>query len=139
MYTAQETSLKIKEIAKLKGITIKKMLSDCNLGVNYISQMGKGKQPNIENLKSIAEYLETTTDELLGIISINDNNYENLKNNVINTINGVNNGNNTIGYIVSKNNNLDEMTEELIKAFQSMSFTDKMDVMNYVLNKTKGE
>ncbi|MDE5754585.1 MAG: helix-turn-helix domain containing protein [Oscillospiraceae bacterium] len=31
----------------------------------------------------------------------------------------------------------DEMTAELIRAFQSMSFVDKMEVMNAVLKKTK--
>ncbi|MDE5769254.1 MAG: Arc family DNA-binding protein [Oscillospiraceae bacterium] len=36
-----------------------------------------------------------------------------------------------------KDKQLDEMTAELIKAFQSMSFVDKMEIMNAVLEKTK--
>lgn len=31
----------------------------------------------------------------------------------------------------------DEMTAELIRAFQSMSFVDKMEIMNAVLEKTR--
>lgn len=113
MYTTQETAMKIKEIAKSQNITVKKMLEDCNLGVNYVSQMAKGKQPNMANLKIIAEYLETDTDTLLGIVSTDNENHD--KN--------------------SRYDSLDEMSQELLKRFQQLSFDDKLEVFNYIKNK----
>ena len=111
MYTAQETAIKIKEIAKQNKITIKRMLSDCDLNINYISEMAKGKQPTLKNLEKIATYLETTTDELLGVTPIEQ------KNQVLNM------------------NNQDEMINELVKRFQELSFDDKLEVFNYIKNK----
>lgn len=108
MYTAQETALKIKEIAKQKNITIKKMLTDCDLNINYISEMAKGKQPTMKNLEKIALYLNATTDELLGVTSLKT------KNQVISMT------------------PQDEMLSELIKRFQRLSFDDKLDVFNYI-------
>lgn len=66
MYTAQETAKKIKETAKQKGIKIKNMLSTCDLGINAISEMAKGKTMSFTKLAKIADYLEVTTDYLLG-------------------------------------------------------------------------
>lgn len=108
MYTAQETALKIKEIAKQKNITIKKMLSDCDLNIKYISEMAKGKQPTIKNLEKIALYLNSTTDELLGVTSLET-------------------GNQVISMTPQ-----DEMLSELVKRFQKLSFDDKLDVFNYI-------
>lgn len=108
MYTAQETALKIKEIAKQKNITIKRMLSDCGLNINYISEMAKGKQPTMKNLEKIAFYLNSTTDELLGVTSLK--------------------GNNQVASMTSQ----DEMLSELVKRFQRLSFDDKLDVFNYI-------
>ena len=111
MYTAQETAIKIKEIAKQNKITIKRMLSDCDLNINYISEMAKGKQPTLKNLEKIATYLETTTDELLGVTPIEQ------KNQVLNM------------------NSQDEMSQELLKRFQELSFDDKIEVFTYIKNK----
>lgn len=108
MYTAQETALKIKEIAKQKGITIKKMLNDCDLNINYISEMAKGKQPTMKNLEKIAVYLNSTIDELLGVTSVET------ENQVVNVM------------------PQDEMLYELVRRFQRLSFDDKLDVFNYI-------
>ncbi|MDE6102201.1 MAG: helix-turn-helix transcriptional regulator [Ruminococcus sp.] len=108
MYTAQETALKIKEIAKQKNITIKKMLNDCDLNINYISGMANGKQPTMKNLEKIALYLNTTIDELLGVTSLKT------KNQPISVT------------------PQDEMLSELVKRFQRLSFDDKLDVFNYI-------
>lgn len=89
------------------------MLQDCNLGVNYISQMAKGKQTNIANLEIIAKYLQTDADILLGIVSTNNENHD----------------------IKSQDNSLDEMSKELLKRFQQLSFDDKLEVFNYIKNK----
>ncbi len=103
MYSTQETAVKIKEIAKQKNITIKKMLSDCELNINYISGMANGKRPTMKNLEKIALYLNVTPDELLGVTSTEKS--------------------------ISPQ---DEMLLELIKRFQRLSFNDKLDVFNYI-------
>ena len=108
MYTAQKTALKIKEIAKQKNITIKRMLSDCDLNINYISEMAKGKQPTMKNLEKIAVYLNSTTDELLGVTSLETDNQ-----------------------VISMTPQ-DEMLSELVRRFQRLSFDDKLDVFNYI-------
>lgn len=112
MYTAQETAIKIKEIAKQNKITIKKMLSDCDLNINYISEMAKGKQSTLKNLEKIATYLETTTDELLGVTPISQK-----------------------SQVKNMSYQQDEMINELVKRFQQLSFDDKLEVFNYIKNK----
>lgn len=66
MYNSQETSNKIKQVAKQKNITLKKMLSDCGLGINLISQMAKGHAASAANLLKIADYLNVSVDYLVG-------------------------------------------------------------------------
>ena len=104
MYSTQETAAKIKEIAKQKNVTIKKMLSDCDLNINYISGMTKGKRPTMKNLEKIALYLDVTPDELLGVTSLTE----------------------------KSTAAQDEMLLELVKRFQRLSFNDKLDVFNYI-------
>ncbi|MDE6781280.1 MAG: helix-turn-helix transcriptional regulator [Ruminococcus sp.] len=115
MYSTQETALKIKEIAKQKGITIKKMLSDCDLNINYISGMAKGKQPTMKNLKKIAVYLDVTTDELLGVTSLKAENQ-------------------SVSMMTQ-----DEMALEMLKQFNRLSVVDRSRVILYIddLNRKK--
>ncbi len=42
MYNLQEIAKRIKSKAKTNGTNLKTMLSDCELGINTISQMSKG-------------------------------------------------------------------------------------------------
>ena len=111
MYTAQETAIKIKEIAQQNNITIKRLLSECDLNINYISEMAKGKQPSMKNLEKIAEYLGVSVDELLGVKPL-DNQACNLM------------------------YQRDEMINELIKRFEQLSFDDKLAVFSYIKSKT---
>lgn len=51
---------------KKHGITAKKMLLDLGYSDNLISQWKKGSEPSAFKLKRIAEYLDVSTDYLLG-------------------------------------------------------------------------
>ena len=59
---------KLKELRKKKGYTQEKMSNLLEIGQSAYAQWENGRtQPNIEQLVKIAQILETTTDELLGI------------------------------------------------------------------------
>lgn len=66
MYNSQEIAKRIKLMAKSKKISLKNMLSDCELGINSISQMSKGNDMLSKNLAKIADYLDCSVDYLLG-------------------------------------------------------------------------
>lgn len=66
MYDSQQIANRIKEQAKEKGVSLKVMLTDCELGINTISQMAKGKDMLSKNLARIADYLGCSVDYLLG-------------------------------------------------------------------------
>lgn len=82
---------------------------------------------------STHDYLKISVDYLLGKTNEPNITYKNIHSS--NIVNG-NNGDNS-PLTVTETEQQDEMTKELIKAFQSMSFPDKMEIMNAVLEKTK--
>ena len=66
MYISANIATKIKEIAKLKNIPIGKMLTECQLGINTVSQLQGDKDILSKNLAKIADYLDCSVDYLLG-------------------------------------------------------------------------
>lgn len=66
MYNSQEIAKRIKLKAKINGTNLKTMLTDCDLGINTISQMSKGNDMLSKNLAKIADYLGCSVDYLLG-------------------------------------------------------------------------
>lgn len=66
MYSPQEIADKIKQLAKNKGLSLKQMLSDCELGINFVSQIASGSAITYINLAKIADYLGVSIDYLLG-------------------------------------------------------------------------
>ena len=66
MYITQEIAERIKNCAKSKNIKLKCMLSDCNLGINTISQFSKGKELSCISLAKIADCLDCSIDYLMG-------------------------------------------------------------------------
>ena len=134
VYTAQMTKERVKSLCKNKKINMEQMLIECSLGVNAIRQINDTKGMASFSLAKIADYLDCSVDYLLGRT---DN--PNINGNSViqssNIVNG-NNGDHS-PLTVTETEQQDEMIKELIKAFQSMSFTDKMEIMNAVLEKTK--
>ena len=67
MYNSQYVAVRIKTLAKIKKITVGKMLSDCDLNKNSLSTMQSGGYlPRTEALAKIADYLDCSVDYLLG-------------------------------------------------------------------------
>ena len=66
MYNAQELVERIKEQAKMQDELIKDVLAACDLNVNSLSQMTDKKGLSSFSLAKIADYLNCSTDYLLG-------------------------------------------------------------------------
>ena len=66
MYITQDIAFRIKSTAKLKQITMKQLLSECNLNINAVSEFSKGKNLSCVSLAKIADYLDCSVDYLLG-------------------------------------------------------------------------
>ena len=67
MYNSQSIALRIKQCTKENHITIKEMLSVCELSKNTLSSMlSGGSIPKADNLARIADYLDVSVDYLLG-------------------------------------------------------------------------
>lgn len=127
------------ELTQKKGITMYELSQKTNIQQSLLSNYKSGKKkPALENIIKLADFFNVSTDYLLGRTDS-----PNITKTYIggdnNGVQAIENSSVTISKSPELEKNKDEMTEELVKAFQSMSFTDKMDVMNYVLNKTKGE
>lgn len=116
----------------LQKISIRKMLKDIGLGVNSLSHMDNGSMPKADNLGKVADYLKVSVDYLLGRTE-NTTTYQNIQSS--NVVNG-NNGSYS-PLTVNETEHYDEMTSELVKAFKSLQFADKMDVLNFVMEKGK--
>lgn len=66
LYNSPYMANKIKEIAKVRNLTMKSILENCNLGSNTFSHMLHGKMIASDSLAKIADYLECSVDYLLG-------------------------------------------------------------------------
>lgn len=67
VYGTQEVAAVIKSFAKVRGVTIKQMLNDCQLSINTLSSMQSGGYyPRLEAIVRIADYLDVSVDYLLG-------------------------------------------------------------------------
>ena len=65
MYNSNNVAERIKNVAKQKGISVKKILEEVGLGFNTMSNM-KTSMPKADNLAKIADFLDCSVDYLLG-------------------------------------------------------------------------
>lgn len=65
MYNSDDIANRIRVLVKSKGISVKSMLSDLDMGVNTLQHM-KTSTPKSDTLARIADYLRTSVDYLLG-------------------------------------------------------------------------
>lgn len=65
MYVSSDIAIRIKSLAKAKGVSVKKLLEDVGLGYNTMSNL-KTSMPKADNLARIADYLDCSMDYLLG-------------------------------------------------------------------------
>lgn len=138
MYNEQETAFIIKQTAKTKNITIKQLLENCNLSINTVSELSKGKRMSYISFAKIAEALDCSMDYLMGRTDSPtvSGNYINGDNNVQAIRTG--NGDMTIHAEKQLSKGIDPTTEEFIKIFCNLDFDDKFEVMQLLMQK-RGE
>lgn len=133
MYNPQTTVIRIKALSESKSLKQKDINQKCGLNKNTINSSANSKMGlNAKALFDISNLLNCSTDYLLGrtdnpdmTITVNQTG-EHIEASPINAINNAGGSHN-------------EMTNELIKIFESMNFSNKMKVMNYVLELDKEE
>lgn len=130
MYNTQKTATRIKQEAKNKHISIKQLLSDCDLNINYISQYANGRDMTVSNLFAIADTLGVSVDYLLGRTD-----------DPTGTVKEVNNSYNKNGdHIVQTFGSTSELSRrdaELLQKVNSLDFSDYADLINYLNEKLK--
>ncbi len=66
LYKSSDVAERIKNLAKVRGVIIKDMLSDLTLGTNTLSNMRHGRMLSSDSLARIADYFGVSVDYLLG-------------------------------------------------------------------------
>jgi len=124
MYDSQNIAFLIKKTAKEKGISIKQLLEKCQLNINTISELSKGKQISYLNFATIADNLGISVDYLLGRTE------EPKKINYGVETYGDNNGD--IHNQVTQESKLDGISKEMLNKFEKLEFNDKVKVMSLI-------
>ena len=131
MYNAQTIRERLKERQKIKGVkNSDEMMEELDLGVNIIRQMSDKKGVGCFALAKIADYLDCSVDYLLGrtddphghsTVSIGGDN----NNNGTQAING------NVS-VTAHEKQPDSLTEQFLQQFDSLSFEDKLAIMQHV-------
>lgn len=66
MYSSESLAHKIKEELTIQKITQKRLLEECGLGINTLTKLSNGTDILVKNLVKIADFLNCSTDYLLG-------------------------------------------------------------------------
>jgi len=138
MRTAKEMSILIKQTLKEKNIPLNKMLSELDINLNLMSSMqNRGCYPRLEPLTNIADYLDLSVDYMLGRTDSNTivcDSSTNSNNCIIENSDNSIAGNNNV--IESKSDSdLSDIEREMISVFRSLDFSEKVDIMKYILDK----
>lgn len=127
----------IKERMKSTGITNKQLSENIqNVNVNTISQLAKGREISYITFANIAEFLNCSTDYLLGRTNnpnVSADTYINGDNNGVQAINNGNNSSFTVN-----GNTADKSTAELVELVESLPLVKKAEAVIY-LNKLKAK
>lgn len=59
-------TIQIKQLCKKKKIPVSKMLKDLEVSPSVINSWDKGKEPRLNTIIKIADYLETSIDYIVG-------------------------------------------------------------------------
>lgn len=65
MYDSNKVAERIKDLARIKGVSVRQILSSAGLGFNTMANM-KTSMPKADNLAKIADELGCSVDYLLG-------------------------------------------------------------------------
>lgn len=138
MYNSQIMVKRTRSIAKEKGIGIVKLHEICGMSRNAISQAEKSPGGmTTKNIYSIAEALDCSVDYLLGRTDKPKPEAEVIKDNHGSAFIGANVTELPVTIVQSDNHQLDEMQKELLHRFGELPFTEKLEFMKELVEKTK--
>lgn len=127
---------KIKQTCKEKHITISQLLKECGIRKSLIYDLEKRNYtPSIASVYVIADYLDVSTDYLLGRTDEPNVKFEDVHYN--NIVNGEN-GDNSPLTVPQEQAELDETTQQLVNAFRQLDLTGKAKVMGVVAELING-
>lgn len=66
MYNLQTIANRLKELCDKKGVSVNKMLTESGAGARTYYNILAGSHPSIDKISKIADYLDCSTDYLLG-------------------------------------------------------------------------
>jgi len=133
-YNAVSIKKRILSLFDTRGLKPYKILPQLGLSKNTLDGSNTS-MPKADTLAIIADYLETTTDYLLGRSDIPDINIS-----VTQTDSIIESSQISVVNTPEKNaptKELDEITAELLGIFQSLDFKKKVKVMNFILKESE--
>jgi transcriptional regulator with XRE-family HTH domain len=128
MLNTQITAERIKIQAKQKGLSVKKLLENCDLGVNTVTKMSNGTDVVSQNLLKIAEYLNVSTDYLLGRTDNPDIN-TNIR---TGDVSGVNINGNTNTNVNIGTPSKEQDTADLVELIEDLPLVKRAKVITYI-------
>lgn len=108
-------------LCELRNTTPNAVCKELNLSTATATHWKNGTMPKGDVLFNLANLLDCSVDYLLGRV---DEPTATIK-----TVQGY-----ALPKILEEQNNLDELSKELLKTFKKLSFRDKISVLNYALN-----
>jgi len=134
MENTQIIAERIKIQAKVKGMSVKKLLENCGLGVNTVNKMANGTDIVSQNLLKIAEALECSVDYLCGRTDsplIGENKIS------TGDVTGSHNANMNIAY-TTKNRVANEDDEQLFEMIKSLNLVERSKIIVMIDEMRKG-
>lgn len=130
MENTQIIAERIKSISQIRGVSVKKVLSDCDVDKNIVNKLANGKDTGTQTIVKIANYLECSADYLLGMtdnpnetgISVTDNKQTSLT------------GNNSISINTNRNNSTSDSSDDkqLFDMIKSLDLVDRSKIITQI-------
>lgn len=112
----------VEELVNQRGESKTKVFINSGVGKDFFSNLNKGQIPSVEKIMSLADYLEVSTDYLLGRTD-NKNGYNNSFNNGNNSTQAIGDGNNISTNISNSDKN--NMYNDIIEHLDILSKSDR--------------
>ncbi len=128
MYNLQTNIERLSILSNSKGLSINQMLKNANLAPSVVDNMKRGRIPSIDKIYALADYFDVSIDYLVG--RTEETSTQTINNNGAVEINGT-----QANIINNQNQFYNEITSELLKQFNTLSFSEKLDVFNYIKDK----
>lgn len=124
MNTNVEIASIIRNRANEMGISLKELLNECDLNINYITSLERGQNSMLINISKIADVLNLSVDYILGRSVSGLAGVVNNQNNI--------NGNNTINHDSGGERSQDRITDEIIDNLSKCTKSQKLQILQAI-------